>query len=232
MSDLPAEQGGSAENRRSSGAGAAARWRKPLPVVILAACLLGGAGWFWDQVAKDRLIPKRWATVEEGRIYRSGQLSAALVRKTLVRHGIKVIVALTGEIPHDPDQEAEKKAAQELGIELLRLPLNGDGTGDTRRYVEAVAAIVEAKRQAKPVLVHCAAGAQRTGGVIACYRLLVEGRPPAYVLDEMRRCGWRPKDTELLTYLNQNLGAIAAARRDRGIIEAVPDPLPVLPAPK
>jgi protein tyrosine phosphatase (PTP) superfamily phosphohydrolase (DUF442 family) len=232
MSDLPVEQSRSEENRRSSGAGASRGWRKRLPVVVLAACLLGGAGWFWEDVAKDRLIPKRWATVEEGRIYRSGQLSAALVRKMLVRHGIKVIVSLTGEIPHDPDQEAEKKAAEELGIELLRLPLSGDGTGDVHRYAEAVAAIVEAKRQARPVLVHCAAGAQRTGGVIACYRLLVEGRPPAYVLKEMGRCGWKPKDTALPAYLNQNLGTIAALLCDKGIIEAVPDPLPVLPAPQ
>jgi hypothetical protein len=208
MSDLPVEQSRSEENRRSSGAGASRGWRKRLPVVVLAACLLGGAGWFWEDVAKDRLIPKRWATVEEGRIYRSGQLSGALVRKMLVRHG------------------------EELGIELLRLPLSGDGTGDVHRYAEAVAAIVEAKRQARPVLVHCAAGAQRTGGVIACYRLLVEGRPPAYVLKEMGRCGWKPKDTALPAYLNQNLGTIAALLCDKGIIEAVPDPLPVLPAPQ
>ena len=32
---------------------------KPLPAVVLGVCLLGGAAWFWDGVAKDRLIPKR-----------------------------------------------------------------------------------------------------------------------------------------------------------------------------
>ncbi len=203
-----------------------------LAAVILVVCLLGGAGWLWVRVVKDQVIPKRWAAVEEGRIYRSGQLSSTLVRKTLARHQIKVIVDLTGEIPHDRDQEAEKKAAEELGIELLRLPLLGDGTGDIHRYAEAVAAIVEAKRQDKPVLVHCAAGAQRVGGVIACYQLLVEGRPPAYVLAEMRQHGWKPHDLKLPAYLNQNLGAIAALLCDRAIIEAVPDPLPVLSAPK
>jgi protein tyrosine phosphatase (PTP) superfamily phosphohydrolase (DUF442 family) len=228
MKDSPAERAGmNGENRPLP-----ACIRGRLARVILVVCLLGGAGWFWEDVAKDRLIPKRWATVEEGRIYRSGQLSAALVRKMLVRHGIKVIVTLTGEIPHDPDQEAENKAAEELGIELLRFPLSGNGTGDVHRYVEAVAAIVEAKRQAKPVLVHCAAGAQRTGGVIACYRLLVEGRPPAYVLDEMRRCGWKPKDTALLVYLNQNLGTIAALLHERGIIQTPSEPLPVLSVPR
>jgi protein tyrosine/serine phosphatase len=201
-------------------------------VVVLVVCLLGAAGWFWNQAGKDRVIPRSWAAVEEGRVYRSGQLSSALVRDMLARHQIKVIVALTVEWPRDKDQQAERKAAEELGIELLRFPLNDDGTGEVQQYIEAVTAIVEAKRQTKPVLVHGVAGVRRTGGVIACYRLLVEGRTPAYVLDEMRRCGWKPKDTQLLAYLNQNLGTIAALLHDRAIIAAVPDPLPVLPAPK
>jgi protein-tyrosine phosphatase len=118
---------------------------------------------------KDRVIPRSWAAVEEGRVYRSGQLSAALVEDILARHQIKVIVALTEEMPRDKDQQAERKAAEELGIELLRFPLNDDGTGDVRQYIEAVTAIVEAKRQTKPVLVRGAAGVRRTGGVIACW---------------------------------------------------------------
>jgi hypothetical protein len=228
MQELPVERLGRGGESRRLRTCASAR----LVVVILAVCLLGGARWFWNQAAKDRVIPKAWATVEEGRIYRSGQLSSSLVGQMLARHQIKVIVALTKEVPHDRDQEVEKKAAEELGIELLRFPLNDDGTGDIHQYVEAVAAVVEAKRQGKPVLVRDAADVRRTGGVIACYRLLVEGRPPAYVLNEMRRHGWKPKDTRLPAYLNQNLGAIATLLCDGGIIEAVPDPLPVLPAPK
>ena len=199
--------------------------------LVLAACLVGGGVWFWEGVAKDRLLPKRWAVVEEGRIYRSGQLSAALVKKTLQRHGIKVIVALTGAMPNDRDQAAEQRAADELGIELLRFPLKGDGTGEVSQYARAVAAVAEAKRQGKPVLVHCAAGAQRTGGVIACYQLLVEHQSPADVVTEKRQHGWDPRDNPaLLPYLNQNLGEIAALLREQGIIESIPDPLPVLSA--
>jgi protein tyrosine/serine phosphatase len=205
---------------------------KLLPAVVLAVCLLGGAVWFWDGVAKDRLIPKRWAAVEDGCLYRSGQLSATLVKRTLARHGIKVIVALTGNDPQDKDQAAEVKEAAELGIELLRFPLLGDGTGDVNNYAGAVAAVIQAERQGKPVLVHCAAGAQRTGGTIAFYQLLVDKKPPAAVIQELQHHGWDPKrNPKLLPYLNENLGKIATILHDRGLLDEIPNPLPVLSAP-
>jgi protein tyrosine/serine phosphatase len=205
---------------------------KRLAAVVLAVCLLGGAVWFWEDVAKDRVIPKRWAAVEGHSIYRSGQLSACLVRRTLASHGIKVIVALTFEDPKDKNQQAEEKVAAELGIELLRFPLSGDGTGDVNQYAGAVAAIATAERQGKPVLVHCAAGAQRTGGVIAFYRLLIDRKPPAEVVRELKRHGWDPKrNPNLLPYLNENLAPLATILHDRGILAEIPDPLPILQVP-
>jgi protein tyrosine/serine phosphatase len=206
--------------------------RKELTAILLAVALLGGAVWFWADVAKDRLIPKGWATVEDHCLYRSGQLSTALVRRTLVSHGIKVIVALAHDDPQDRDVQAEKKVAAQLGIELLRFPLAGDGTGDVNNYAGALASIIEAKRQGKPVLVHCIAGAQRTGGVIACYRLLVDKKPPAAVIQELQHHGWNPKrNPNLLPYLNKNLSAIAAILHNRGLLDDIPNPLPTLQAP-
>jgi protein-tyrosine phosphatase len=205
---------------------------KRLPAVALVVCLVGGAVWLWEGVAKDRLIPKRWATVEGHNIYRSGQLCASLVKKTLANHGIKVVVALTADDPQDKDQQAEERVAAELGIELRRFPLRGDGTGDINQYAGAVAAVVEAERQGKPVLIHCAAGAQRTGGVIAFYRLLVDRKPPADVVQELRHHGWNPKrNPNLLPYIDENLARLATILHDRGLLDEVPDPLPVLQAP-
>jgi protein tyrosine/serine phosphatase len=201
-----------------------------LPATVLVVCLFGGVVWFWQGVAKDRLIPKRWSVVEGHRIYRSGQLSASLVRRVLARHGIQVIVALTFDDPRDQDQAAEEKAAADLGIELLHFPLFGDGTGDVNNYAGAVAAVIRAERQGRSVLVHCAAGAQRTGGVIAFYELLVDKKPPAVVLQELRHHGWNPKShPNLVPYLNANLGPVAAFLHEQGLLDAIPDPLPVLP---
>lgn len=197
--------------------------------IILAAIVLVGAVWTWEDVVKDRVIPKRWGVVEDGLICRSGQLSASLVKRVLKQHGIRVIVDLTSEVPGDKDQQAERQAADELGIEIKRFPLGGDGTGDIEQYAGAVTAVVEARRMGKPVLVHCAAGAQRTGGTIAFYRLLVEKKPPALVVKEMARYGWDPKhDTVLLDYINEHMGELAGLLKDKGIIDEIPNPLPRL----
>lgn len=197
--------------------------------ILLAVVVLAGMIWVWEDVVEDRVFPKRWGVVEDGLICRSGQLSATLVKRVLKQHGIKVIVDLTSEEPGDRDQKAERQAAEELGIEVKRFPLRGDGTGDIARYAGAVAAVVEAKRAGKPVLVHCAAGAQRTGGTIAFYRLLVEKKSPSFVVKEMARYDWDPKsDTVLLDYINAHISELAGLLKDMGIIEEVPEPLPTL----
>ena len=175
------------------------------------------------------MIPKRWHAVEEGSIYRSGRLSSALVKKTLEKHGIRVIVALSGEKPDDRDQKAEIQAARELGIELLRFPLRGNGTGDIPVYAHAVAAVAIARQEGKPVLVHCAAGAQRTGSVLACYQLLIEKREPSTVIRDLIRYGHDPeKNPALLAYINENLSEVAMILHEEGVIDEVPNRLPVL----
>lgn len=48
-----------------------------IPIIAIT-----GAGiWLWDKVIQDRIIPKRWGVVEEGKIYRSGQFSTSFVKK-------------------------------------------------------------------------------------------------------------------------------------------------------
>lgn len=203
--------------------------RSRLRSVCLTILLMGGGIWVWEDVIKYRVIPKRFGVVQEGQVYRSGRLSAALVRRILVKYNIRLIVDLTGNSPDNHDQKAEKQAAAELGIERLTFPLRGNGTGDINNYARAIAAIVKAKQERKPVLVHCAAGAQRTGGVIAAYRLLVEQKDPSFIHTELMLFDWDPKnDTDLLTYLNSHMAELAMLLKQMGVIDEIPEPLPVL----
>ncbi len=200
--------------------------------VVLAVVVIGGGIWLWDDVIKDRVIPKRWGVVEEGSVYRSGRLSSSLVKRMLEKHHIQMILALEGEVPENKDQAAEVQAAEELGIELKRFPLGGDGTGNIEVYADAVATMATAVKDKKPVLVHCAAGSQRTGGAVAFYRLLVQQRPPTSVIDEMLEYDHDPKrNPALLKYINENMGQMATLLQAKGVIDAVPESLPVLPAP-
>jgi protein tyrosine/serine phosphatase len=194
------------------------------------AILVAGSIWGWTSVIRDRVIPKRFGVVEQGRIYRSGQLSAALVKKVLTEHNIRIIVDLTTNDPNDPDQRAEEKAAAELNIKALRFPLSGNGTGDVNNYARSITAIADAEKNKLPVLVHCAAGAQRTGGVIAAYRLLVQKKDPVFVISEMKRYGWKPNSNpELLKYLNDNMDDLAIRLKQAGVIEEIPAVIPQIP---
>lgn len=198
-----------------------------------AVCLIGLAtvvvlsALAWEGFLKDRLVPRRWGVIEEGVVYRSGQLSRHLVGPMLRRHDIRRIVDLTEVEPDNPDEAAEHDTARELGVEIVSLPLSGDGRGDIEHYAETIQAICDAVESGEPLLVHCAAGTQRTGGVTACYRTLVQEESVDSARREMERFGWDPeRDHVLSAFLNEKMGELAALLVDRGIIERAPDPLP------
>ena len=195
---------------------------------LAALALIAGAVVSWDLVLKDRLATRHWGVVEQGRIYRSGRLPLDRARDTLANHRIGVLIDLTENKPDNRFQLKERAAAVELGVEYHNFPLSGDGTGDIAHYADAIAVMCRARREGKPVLVHCAAGAQRTGGVVAAYRVLVEGMSPAEARAELKRYGWKPvKDQVLLDYLNRNMAELAALLLARQVIGAIPEPLPV-----
>lgn len=198
-------------------------------MIWIAALMIGGSIWLWEEVIEDRVIPKRFGVVQQGSIYRSGQLSAALVRKTLAKYKIEVIVSLSGEAMDDPDMNAERQAAADMGIKRVCFPLKGNGTGDIKNYAGAISAICQAQKQGKTVLVHCAAGSQRTGGAIAIYRIFVEKKDTSFAIAEMIEYGWKAKSNPyLLPYLNENMSELATLLKEMGVITEIPQPLPKL----
>jgi len=198
--------------------------------VAVPAIIIGLAIWVWFDFVKYRLVPKKFGVVEQGRIYRSGQLSAALIKKVLAEHNIRVIVDLTTNDPNNPDKLTEEKAVAELNIKVFRFPMSGNGTGDVNDYASAVAAIANAEKQNLPVLVHCTAGAYRTGGIIAAYRLLVQKIDPNIVEDEIEKYGCPIDDRPTLrSFLNDNMVELAIRLKQSGVIDEIPSPLPQLP---
>jgi protein tyrosine/serine phosphatase len=196
-------------------------------LVMVGVLVIGGGVYLWEEHIEDRVIPKRWGVVEPGKIYRSGQLSASLVRETLEEKGIKVIISLTERVSSDARREVE--VARELGIERIDLPLNGDGTGLLLHYAKAIQRMVTAIEEGKAVLVHCSAGTQRAGGVVAAYRVLVQGKEPRLAYEEMQQYDWDPdRDVAVLNYVNSNMGALAQMLVEMEVIDRVPNPLPAL----
>lgn len=171
--------------------------------VFLVAAAISLTIW-WFAGLRNQFVPVNFGVVEPGRIYRSGQISKEVIGRTLKNDHIGLIINLNG---YDTDDAlVEQKTANELGIQQELLSLGGDGLGDPNVYPKALADIVKANRQGKAVLVHCQSGAQRTGGVIATYRILVEGKSPDEAFAEMERYGHEPKHNPLLIpFIRQHL---------------------------
>jgi protein tyrosine/serine phosphatase len=198
-------------------------------VAVVAAATVLAVNHEQITALRDRFIPKRWGVVEEGSVFRSGQLSRYLVKQMFETHHIQSVVDLTYDSQEDLNHAAELTTIEKLGIERTLCPLLSDGTGDVHIYAQAVSALAKAARQRKPVLVHCAAGTQRTGGVVALYRLLVQRKSPAFVIEELRKYKYDPaRSPKLLNYLNAHIAEIADDLVRDGTIERVPDPMPRL----
>ena len=192
-------------------------------IIIAAAviCLIGTI-YLWQEVIKDRVIPKNFGVVEKGRIYRSGQISPSLMKKVLLKYQIKEIISLSGNSSNE-----EIKIAEELGIKRVVFSLRGNGTGDVNDYAHIIAEICQAQKEKKPVLVRCSAGAQRTGGVIAAYRLIVQNKDATSVRAGMVRHGFdSDNNTNLRVFLNNNMMKIAEELKKMGVIDRIPSSIP------
>ncbi len=200
--------------------------------VLIAAA--GGLGFLlWETVLEDRLVAKRFGVVVPGEVYRSGQISQWMLEPTLEKHGIQVIIDMNGVETDDPHQAAEIDFLNRTRFEHYRYRLSGDGIGDIRNYALALKTIEDCRARHKPVLVHCSAGSQRTGGVVAMFRVLIQKQSPESVVAELERYDWRPgKDQVLLDYLNSHMAELAKLLVEMHVIETVPNPLPVLHPPE
>ena len=104
-------------------------------------------------------------------VYRSAQPDDAALRSAK-RQGVRTVVVLRSEIP-----EGERDLAAELGLELVHVPMDGLQTPSIEEVDRALEVVLDPSK--RPVLVHCAHGEERTGAVIAAYRVVAQGWDPA-----------------------------------------------------
>lgn len=193
--------------------------------LILSALALVLVGIAWDRRLDEHVIPKRFGTVEEGKIYRAGMLTPATFRKVIEEHGIRTIIDLGAWEENEPGDRLAQETAQILGVTRYRFNLVGDSTGNPNYYVHALRLMNDPANQ--PVLVHCGAGTERTGCLVMMHLNVTQGVPFEESYKEARSYGHNPRrNPHFQQTVDRWADDIRHAFEHGGLVEGA-DPLPV-----
>ena len=150
---------------------------------------------------------KRLRVVTDGRVYRSGQMTADGFREAIRRYGIKTVINLQDDntetegderdpslrlSPFNKSKELESEVVSAAGARYLQFDgnsVNTAGTGGRPKQVDDFLKVLD-DEDSYPVLYHCAAGLHRTGWMTAVYRMEYEGWSKDAALDEVKANGF------------------------------------------
>ncbi|MGJ8544363.1 MAG: tyrosine-protein phosphatase [Sulfitobacter sp.] len=142
------------------------------PVFLFARMLLGAVLLLLGYLAYLQ-ASGNFHEVSAGKVYRAGQMDGQALSRWKREQGIASILNLRGSAPGADWYETERIMAASLGIEHIDFKLSASEELDDAQ----VQALLEVMRNApKPMLIHCMAGADRTGIASALYVAGVEGR--------------------------------------------------------
>jgi hypothetical protein len=132
--------------------------------LLIGLALLGTAvrQLWWD------VFPRALQTIEEG-LYRSARLERWPYGRVIRDRAIRTVLRLDDV---QPPHEAGIAGAH--GVQVLVVPMNGDGTAPFEDLDKA--ADIVADRTRRPLLFHCVSGSRRSSAVQAAFR--------------MKHCGW------------------------------------------
>ncbi len=195
-------------------------------VVLLVATIVYywvGSGWFtylgWKPRVVDVTTPAQYplatprndlpglsnfARVSRN-LYRGADADAVGYR-TLKLMGVRTIVDLQ-------EFHSDRQALQGLGLRYVHIPMNPSELDD-----DEVAAFLQVVRDpdCQPVFVHCKAGSDRTGTVVAIYRVMEQHWPPEQAALELPRFGFHEIFVPLQEYLREldrgKLNSLAATQ--------------------
>jgi tyrosine-protein phosphatase SIW14 len=158
-------------------------------IPLLIALAVGG--WYFSQHYDERNYFFNFGVVVPGKLFRSGQLKPKNFEELAEKHGIKSIICLRGKEDSDVYALAKERGVKILGVELtakrppkpeqlelIMKALSGasfkpsDYSGQIRQGLGLEGDTV---RLEPPYVIHCAAGADRTGYIVAVYRICFEG---------------------------------------------------------
>mgnify|MGYP001617255545 CR=1 FL=1 len=167
-------------------------------ISILSACFLSGCAYlgylkdpFYDIPNLRQVNPQ---------LYRGGE-PKKLGWDKLKSLGIKSIVNLEEKRPGDSN---EKRTAESLGIKVYCLPLSLYSVPSEEQVLMFLGIVLTPDNQ--PVFIHCNNGRDRTGVMIAMYRVVVNGWTIKDAYGEATSLGYWPyygEDAPLKKFIHQ-----------------------------
>ena len=132
-------------------------------------------------------------------LYRGGQPSQEGLNK-LVSLGIKTVISLRGA---NEEQLQEIKLVKVLGMNFYNLPMSIYERPSDDQVLTFLEIVLTKDNQ--PVFLHCTSGRDRTGAMVAMYRVLVSGLTIKQAYKEAKRLGFWPYrgEAELKNFIHQ-----------------------------
>lgn len=181
--------------------GQLAIWRRfQAGLLIIALIGLVVAAWVWQHKAR----PYHFRTVEQGVLYRSGQLNPTELEGVLERYRIRTVVNLQPESINALPWHARQAAVCEAnGASLVDLPMQPETPPTREQQAEWLRLVRDPKR--RPILVHCQHGVVRTGMLVSVYFAEKNGRAEGeQAFEDLVRFGHRlekPKYTAMRAFV-------------------------------
>lgn len=189
--------------------GPAAALRKfTLGVGLIVATVLGFVAFdYLLNAYRFQMVPKNFSVVKHQVLYRSGQMKPHHFQEVLRDYGIKTVFILNEE-----NRAQEREICRQMGVRAVNYTMPGSGIGEAEYFHEYLRLVEDPAN--RPVLVHCAAGAYRTGVSVALYRMLYEGWQLEDTVREMKYSGFAGQQ-EVIEHVRMVYDTIPADLKER-----------------
>lgn len=154
-------------------------YRRFIAVAVVVLCFASAS--FGQDEAKFKDLPNFHRVNEQ--LYRGAQPKRGGFQR-LVQLGVKTVVNLRDD---DENARAEEAEARTAGLRYFNVPMGRLGRPSDEKVERALAIINAPEHQ--PVFVHCMRGADRTGTIIAVYRITRDGWTSERAKAEAKRYG-------------------------------------------
>lgn len=150
---------------------------------------------------RDDFVPKRFAEIVPGELYRGAWQRPRQIRAVVDRYGIRSILSLSVMGIHDEKYVSYAEVVKAKGIDWVLMPIVGSYM-TVDRMSEAADWVAKLPR---PLLFHCVAGHHRTTQAHAAWRMRHHGWTFQQAWSEIARYGWssETRDTRDIALIRQ-----------------------------